>query len=215
MPSAPFVSFSSKYVVLSGENIDTDQIIPARFLTTTERHGLGAFAFHDRRYDAHGSLRLDFALNAPTASGASVLVAGRNFGCGSSREHAVWALMDAGFRAVISESFADIFRGNALGNGLLPIEVDEGVVRSLVDTLEAGTPGPGEPRVVHVNINEQTLTLPGGRAVAFAVPPFAKHCLIHGIDEMDFILRAGDEIATYERRNPARVNTIGRGAVVA
>jgi 3-isopropylmalate/(R)-2-methylmalate dehydratase small subunit len=215
MPSTPFVSFSSKYVVLSSENIDTDQIIPARFLTTTERHGLGAFAFHDRRYDAHGNPRCDFALNAPTASGAAVLVAGRNFGCGSSREHAVWALMDAGFRAVVSESFADIFRANALGNGLLPIAVDKDVVRSLVDTVDAGTPGSGAPRVVHVNINEQTLTLPEGRAIAFAVPPFAKHCLIHGIDEMDFVLGASDEVAMYERRNPARVTTIGQGAVSA
>jgi 3-isopropylmalate/(R)-2-methylmalate dehydratase small subunit len=182
-PAAPVWTFESTYVALPSENVDTDQIIPARFLTTTQRTGLGRHAFQDRRYRADGTPEPDFPLNRPEAAGAAVLVAGHNFGCGSSREHAVWALMDAGFRAVVSSGFADIFRGNALGNGLLPVEVPPDALAALLAARPAGAR-------VRVDLDARTLTLPGGRAVRFPVPPFARHCLLRGIDELGFLLAA-------------------------
>jgi 3-isopropylmalate/(R)-2-methylmalate dehydratase small subunit len=196
-------AFESTYVALASENIDTDQIIPARFLTTTQRTGLGPHAFHDRRYRADGSPAPDFPLNEPDATGAGILVTGRNFGCGSSREHAVWALLDAGFRAVVSTEFADIFRGNALGNGLLPIQIDADSVAMLL------APERIRSRRLAVDLETQTLTLPDGRAVAFPVPAFARHCLLRGIDELGFLLHADAEIAAYEASHPARVRTHG------
>jgi 3-isopropylmalate/(R)-2-methylmalate dehydratase small subunit len=191
----PITTFSSTYAALDVADVDTDQIIPARYLTTTERDGLGKFAFNDWRYLADGSPNPDFVLNKPNAAGANVLVAGRNFGCGSSREHAVWALMSTGFRAVISSAFADIFRGNALGNGLLPVQLDEKIVNDLLAR------GGGN---VTVNLVDQTVTLPDRRTVKFSVPPFAKHCLINGVDELGFLLDASDDVARYERTRAPR-----------
>ena len=200
MPREPYHAFASRYVALPRENVDTDQIIPARFLTTTERVGLGRHAFHDWRYRADGTPDPDFALNRTDAAGARILVAGRNFGCGSSREHAVWALVDAGFRAVVSSGFADIFRGNALGNGLLPVQVPPDALAALLDGAAAG----GELRV---DLATRTLGLPDGAAVEFPVPPFARHCLLHGVDELEFLLGQDEGIAAHERRHPARVDT--------
>ena len=194
-------TFSSTYVRLPRENIDTDQIIPARFLTTTSREGLGPHAFQDWRYLADGSPDPDFALNQAAARGACVLVAGHNFGCGSSREHAVWALRGVGFRAIISSTFADIFRGNALGNGLLPIQVT-------VDVLAELLADPRPEARLGVNLQNETVTLPDGTAIAFTIPPFARHCLLHDIDEMQFILGANREIDDYERRHPAPIDTL-------
>ena len=203
MPSTPFTPFTSPYVVLPTDNIDTDQIIPARFLKTTERSGRGTLAFYDWRTRPDGTPNPDFVLNRPDAQNAQVLVAGRNFGCGSSREHAVWALQGAGLRAIVSTEFADIFRGNALGNGLLPIQVDADTIEQLVHAARSGD----GPRVT-VDLESQTLTLPTGNVAWFPVPPFAKHCLLHGIDEMEFLLGAHDAVDDYEARRPARVNTL-------
>lgn len=199
-------TFSSPFVVLPRENIDTDQIIPARFLTTTSREGLGPHAFQDWRYLAGGSPNPEFPLNQPAAAGARVLVAGHNFGCGSSREHAVWALKGAGFRAVISSAFADIFRGNALGNGLLPIQVDTEVLANLISHARPG-------QRLRVDLERCILTLPGGNAVPFAVPSFARHCLLHGMDEMQFLLETGTEADVHEARYPASIDTRSAGAL--
>ena len=207
MPREPYTAFTSPYVALPRENVDTDQIIPARFLTTTERDGLGRHAFNDWRHRPDGTPDPDFVLNRPEAAGARVLVAGRNFGCGSSREHAVWALLGAGFRAVVSSDFADIFRGNALGNGLLPVQVPPEVLERLLGATAGGE--------LHVDLAAQTLRLPDGAAVSFPVPPFARHCLLHGIDELEFLLGHDGEIAGYERRHPARVHTAPVAEAVA
>jgi 3-isopropylmalate/(R)-2-methylmalate dehydratase small subunit len=193
--------FSSTYVVLPTENVDTDQIIPARFLTTTDRVGLGPNAFNDWRYLADGSPNPDFVLNKPESVGAQVLVAGHNFGCGSSREHAVWALAGAGFRAVVSSTFADIFRGNALGNGLLPIQVSPEVLAKLMSTHTPTTR-------VAVNLETSTLTLPDGETVHFPVPPFSKYCLLNGIDELGFLLGTSAEVARYELARPSTFSTL-------
>ena len=197
-------AFTSTYLRLPRENIDTDQIIPARFLTTTSRDGLGPQAFHDWRYQADDSPTPDFPLNQTAAREAHVLVAGHNFGCGSSREHAVWALQGAGFRAIVSSAFADIFQGNALGNGLLPIQVDAEVLRSLLadDRQDA---------LLRVDLEQSTLTLPDGSPVSFSLPPFARHCLLHGIDEMQFLLGAVGDVSDYELRHPASIDTLSEG----
>jgi len=194
--------FSSTYVVLPSENVDTDQIIPARFLTTTDREGLGPNAFNDWRYLADGSPNPDFVLNKPESKGAEVLVAGHNFGCGSSREHAVWALAGAGFRAVVSSTFADIFRGNALGNGLLPIQVSPEVLAKLMASHTPTTR-------VSVDLEASTLTLPDGETVSFPVPPFSKYCLLNGIDEMGFLLKTAGDVSGYEKAHPTSFSTLG------
>jgi 3-isopropylmalate/(R)-2-methylmalate dehydratase small subunit len=186
----PFTTLTSSTVVLPSTNIDTDQIIPARFLTTTTRHGLGAHLFEDRRYDEHHALRADFPLNRPQAAGR-ILVAGRNFGCGSSREHAPWALLDYGFRAVISSEIADIFSNNSLKNGLLPVVVDE----TTNDWLIAH---PGVE--LTLDVASATLTLPGGARVSFPLEPFARHCLLEGVDELGFLLSRRAQIDAYERQ---------------
>jgi 3-isopropylmalate/(R)-2-methylmalate dehydratase small subunit len=191
----PIATLVSPYVAIPAVNIDTDQIIPARFLKTTERAGLGPRAFYDWRYTADGSPRPDFPLNTPDGKAARILVAGRNFGCGSSREHAVWALLDAGIRAVVSSEFADIFRGNALGNGLLPVQIDEEIVQELIQTASV-------PSSLTVDLESQTLTLADGRTVTFPVPPFAKTCLLRGIDELGFLIDAAPEIERHERERP-------------
>jgi 3-isopropylmalate/(R)-2-methylmalate dehydratase small subunit len=185
----PIRTFSSRTVVLPFTNIDTDQIIPARFLTTTTKEGLGKQAFADWRYDAAGAPQADFVLNRPEAAGCSILVAGRNFGCGSSREHAPWALLDCGFRAVISTEIADIFRNNSLKNGLLPIVVDEQTHAWLLQNPGAS---------VKVDLQTSTLTLPNDIAVEFPIEAFARYCLLNGVDELGFLLQQADAIARYE-----------------
>ena len=183
----------SRTVVLPASNIDTDQIIPARFLTTTTRQGLGKNLFADWRYQPDGTPKTDFALNRPEAAGAQVLVAGRNLGCGSSREHAPWALLDYGFRAVISTEIADIFRNNSLKNGLLPIVVDQDTGRWLLDN-------PGAE--ITVDLEATRLVLPDGRSVSFPIDPFARYCLLNGIDELGFLLQQDAKIAAYENSHP-------------
>jgi 3-isopropylmalate/(R)-2-methylmalate dehydratase small subunit len=207
MPSTPFRNIDGRYVILEKDDIDTDQIIPARFLKTVDRDGLGIHAFHDWRYDPTGEPRPDFVLNRGDASGAEVLVAGRNFGCGSSREHAVWALMAAGFRAVVSTAFADIFRGNALGNGLLPVEVDDNVIRALIDARATNA----DARV-QVNLSSQTLTLPDGRSVGFPIAAFAKRCILEGVDEIDVLLGEGSRIDAFEAAHSAAISTLPEAA---
>jgi 3-isopropylmalate/(R)-2-methylmalate dehydratase small subunit len=179
----------SRTVVIASENIDTDQIIPARFLTTTSREGLGRHLFADRRFDADGAPRPDFVLNAPEAAGCRILVAGRNFGCGSSREHAPWALRDYGFRAVISTGIADIFRSNALRNGLLPVVIDDDSHGWLVDN-------PGAELVV--DLQQQDVVLPDGRRASFEVEAFSRYCLLNGVDPLGFLLGKGAEIRRFE-----------------
>jgi 3-isopropylmalate/(R)-2-methylmalate dehydratase small subunit len=186
----PIRTFSSRTVVLPYTNIDTDQIIPARFLTTTTKEGLGKQAFADWRYDATGAPKADFLLNRPEAAGCTILVAGRNFGCGSSREHAPWALLDYGFRAVVSTEIADIFRSNSLKNGLLPIVVDEQAHAWLL-----ANPGAS----VKVDLQASTLTLPDGVAVEFPIEAFARYCLLNGVDELGFLLQQADAIERYEQ----------------
>ena len=176
----PFTNFESRMVRLPINNIDTDQIIPARFLKTTSKQGLDKQLFNDWRYDAEGKPRADFALNRSDTQGAQVLLAGDNFGCGSSREHAPWALTQFGFRAVISTSFADIFKQNALKNSLLPIVVPADVHAELFESPQDA--------VVKIDLPGQTLTTPSGRAVEFPVDAFSKHCLVNGVDELGYIL---------------------------
>jgi 3-isopropylmalate/(R)-2-methylmalate dehydratase small subunit len=188
----PFTRFESRVVKLPIDNIDTDQIIPARFLKTISKAGLGDQLFYDWRYDASGAPRPDFVLNQPGAKGAEILLAGDNFGCGSSREHAPWALTQFGFRAVVSTSFADIFRQNALKNSLLPIIVPRDVHAELFAL---------DPEAkLTVDLALQTLTLPNGHAVEFPVDPFAKHCLLNGVDELGYILQQEAAIAAFEKR---------------
>ncbi|HEX2493726.1 MAG TPA: 3-isopropylmalate dehydratase small subunit [Steroidobacter sp.] len=186
----PISSIESHTVVLPFTNIDTDQIIPARFLTTTTKEGLGRQAFADWRYDSAGAVKPDFILNRPEAAGCSILVAGRNFGCGSSREHAPWALLDCGFRAVISTEIADIFRNNSLKNGLLPIVVDE-------DTHAWLLANPGA--LVRIDLQTSSLALPTGRTSTFPIEAFARYCLLNGTDEFGFLLQQAPAIERYER----------------
>ena len=184
--------FTSRYVILPIENIDTDQIIPARFLKTTDKQGLGAAAFYDWRCDATGVSNPEFVLNTPDAHDAHILVAGHNFGCGSSREHAPWALIGADFRAIISSSFADIFRNNALKNGLLPIQVDPTVLHHLMQTPARGP--------ITVDLERQTITAADGISATFPIDPFAKHCLLHGVDQMGFLLDLDSAITSFEQK---------------
>jgi 3-isopropylmalate/(R)-2-methylmalate dehydratase small subunit len=187
----PIKTIRSKTAVLPLENIDTDQIIPARFLRATTRDGFGKNLFADWRYDADGKPKPDFLLNQPQAAGCTILVAGKNFGCGSSREHAPWALTDYGFRAVVSTEFADIFRNNSLKNGLVPVLVDETTSRWLL-----ANPGAD----VTVDLDSTTLTLPTGVRAKFPLEPFARYCLMNGVDELGFLLSKAPEIDAYERR---------------
>ena len=198
----PFTTLTSSCVVLPAENVDTDQIIPARFLKTIDRRGLGAHLFADWRADAHGNPRADFPLNSPDAAGAAILVAGHNFGCGSSREHAPWALLDFGFRAVISTGFADIFRNNALKTGLLPVALSTSAHSSLLKQLADAPRAP-----VTIDLETQTATLPDGTRHSFTVDPFARHCLLNGVDELGFLLELEPAIAAYESTHSSRVCT--------
>jgi 3-isopropylmalate/(R)-2-methylmalate dehydratase small subunit len=192
-----FTTLRSRAVVLPTNDIDTDQIIPARFLKTTDKAGLGASLFADWRYGPDGAPRAEFPLNAARAKGCEILLAGDNFGCGSSREHAPWALTGFGFRAVISTRFADIFRNNALKNGLLPVAVDAATHAAILSQLAK------EPEAeLSVDLASQTLTLPEGRTAPFPVDAFSKACLLNGVDELGYILRFEDRIAAHERNAP-------------
>lgn len=180
----------SRTVVLPTKDIDTDQIIPARFLTTTSREGLGEFLFYDLRYTGEGDLNESFVLNTPQADGCAILVAGNNLGCGSSREHAPWALLDYGFRAVISTEIADIFRNNSLKNGLIPIVVDQ-------TTHEYLLTNPGIE--LDIDIAQSTLILADGKVIEFPIDGFARHCLVEGIDQLGFLRQQMDSVEDFER----------------
>jgi 3-isopropylmalate/(R)-2-methylmalate dehydratase small subunit len=180
---------SSRTVVLPVADVDTDQIIPARFLTTTTRDGLGDHLFHDWRFNRDGTKNPTFVLNTAAARDCTILVAGRNFGCGSSREHAPWALLDFGMRAVISTEIADIFRSNALKNGFIPIVVDEATHAWLLDN---------EGAEVSIDVAASTLTLPNGSSVPFPIDKFARHCLVEGIDQLGFLQQHADDIGEFE-----------------
>jgi 3-isopropylmalate/(R)-2-methylmalate dehydratase small subunit len=201
-----FKTFTSRLAPLPIDNIDTDQIIPARFLKTISMQGLGDQLFYDWRYDAGGNPNPEFLLNKPEGRAAEVLLAGDNFGCGSSREHAPWALTQYGFRAVISTSFADIFRGNALKNSLLPIVVPPEVHAALFKAV-ADNPA----ATVTVDLSQQKVTLPDGSAVTFPIDEFAKHCMLEGVDELGYILKQEPAIAAYEATRPLTINTTNAG----
>jgi 3-isopropylmalate/(R)-2-methylmalate dehydratase small subunit len=191
MTMEPVTRINGRTVVLALDDVDTDQIIPARFLTTTVRQGLGQHLFADWRYDADGSENADFVLNQPDAAGAAVLVAGRNFGCGSSREHAPWALLDNGFAAVISTEIADIFLNNSLKNGLIPVIVDEETHRWLLDH-------PGVE--VSVDVDALELVIPEHDPIPFDIDRFARHCLLNGIDQLGYLLQHSEAIDAHEDR---------------
>ena len=201
----PFATFQGTVAVLLRDNIDTDQIIPARFLKTVSKEGLGEHLFHDWRYDGEGRPDPDFPLNQPVVRGAAILLAGDNFGCGSSREHAPWALLDFGFRAIVSTSFADIFRQNALKNGLVPMAVSPGAHARLVDLVRRQ-----RETTLAVDLARQALILPDGSIVEFPIDGFAKHCLLHGVDELGYVLQHEADIARHEREHQACVNTLGQ-----
>ncbi len=184
-------TITSRPVVLPVENVDTDQIIPARFLKATSKVGLGSKLFADWRFAADGAPKQDFVLNQSAAAGAAVLVAGDNFGCGSSREHAPWALVDYGFRAVVSTSIADIFRNNSLKNGLVPIVVDAATHAKLLAAPNTQ---------VTVSVADQTLTLSDGTRASFPIEPFARFCLLNGVDELQFLLSHEAAIAAFEAK---------------
>lgn len=185
-----FKALKSRSVVLRETNIDTDQIIPARFLSTTERAGLGKHAFNDWRWQADGSPNPEFAFNQPENAGRCILLAGRNFGCGSSREHAPWALTDLGLRAIVSSEIADIFRSNSLKNGLLPIVLDEDIVQSLMQR-------PDDELVIDIATRE--LRTPDGSTFRFPLDAFSQTCLIEGVDELGYLLAREDAIHRFEQ----------------
>ena len=195
----PFLPFESRLVPMPNNNIDTDQIIPARFLKTTSKEGLDKQLFCDWRYDAQGNPKPDFILNTPRGQGAAILLAGDNFGCGSSREHAPWALTQFGFRAVISTSFADIFKGNALKNSLLPIVVPHDIHTKLFALPEDAK--------IKVDLATQTITSPDGQRVEFPVDQFMKTCLLEGIDELGWILKQEPAIAAFEKGRVGSIDT--------
>ena len=192
---AQFTTLTSRMVPLPVENVDTDQIIPARFLKAIDKNGMGEALFADWRYNPDGSPKPGFAFNDPKYQGAQILLAGDNFGCGSSREHAPWALTGYGFRAVISTSFADIFRNNALKNNLLPIIVDAKTLKSLFDLVEEAPAAK-----ITVDLEAQSVTLPDGSTVSFPIDPFSKTCLSQGVDQLGYIKSFEEKIAAFENR---------------
>jgi len=197
------MQFDSTVTQIQVDNIDTDQIIPARFLKTISKDGLGDQLFFDWRYNADGSPKPEFILNTEKAKASKVLFAGDNFGCGSSREHAPWALTQYGFQAVISTSFADIFKQNSLKNRLLPLVVSKEVHQQLREALEAN------PDLrVSVNIEAQTFTWPGGPVAFFPIDAFAKHCLLAGVDEIGYVQQHEEQIKAYEASRFATLNTL-------
>ncbi len=199
----PITTFTGKVVAIPIENIDTDQIIPARFLKTTNKDGLGDALFSDWRYNADGSPKPDFILNRPEVQGAQILIAGDNFGCGSSREHAPWALVGYGFQAVISTFFADIFRSNSLKNGLLPIIVDQETHQQLMSMAEEDP-----TTTVMIDLANQRVVLPDGRGVEFPIDAFTKHCLLNGVDQMGFLLGEDVAIQEFEAAHATRIATV-------
>jgi 3-isopropylmalate/(R)-2-methylmalate dehydratase small subunit len=198
----PFATFTSALIPLPAENVDTDQIIPARFLKTTEKSGLADALFYDWRYDAEGAPRPDFVINRPEMQGRQILLAGDNFGAGSSREHAPWALTSWGIRAILSTSFADIFRSNALKNGLLPVEVDADTHRALFDLVTADPDAE-----LSVDLEAQAVHLPGDQDIAFDIDPFARRMLLDGTDEIGWLLARTDAIDAWEAAHSARIDT--------
>jgi 3-isopropylmalate/(R)-2-methylmalate dehydratase small subunit len=203
----PIKAFTSTVVTVPIENIDTDQIIPARFLKTTNKQGLGEQLFYDWRYDQDGKPKPDFILNQEAAKGANILLAGNNFGCGSSREHAPWALQGFGFKAVISTYFADIFKGNALKNGLLPIQVDAPTHRELLDLTQRHS-----NVQISVDLEKQMIALPDGREVKFPIDGFARQCLLQGVDQLGYLVAMEDRISAYEHTYAGRVVTTAPSA---
>ena len=199
-----FTQFASRMVAIIADNVDTDQIIPARFLKTISKEGLGDQLFYDWRYDAEGKPKADFILNHPLAKQAQILLTGDNFGCGSSREHAPWALTQYGFRAVVAPSFADIFKQNALKNSLLPIEVSRATHELLLQMhLE-------NPMLrVRIDLEKQRLILPTGQGIKFPIDEFARRCLLDGVDDIGYVLGQEAAIAAYEARRELAVNTLG------
>ncbi len=198
-----FTTLTAKMVVIPTENIDTDQIIPARFLKVTDKNGLGDNLFSDWRYNEDGSPKPDFILNTEQGKQAQILVAGDNFGCGSSREHAPWAIMGYGFRAVVSTSFADIFRNNSLKLGLVPVVVDKDTHYQLLSLVEE-EPG----TTVTIDLEAQTLQLPDGRKVSFPIDNFSKTCILKGVDQLGYLQSHADEVLEFEAGYPDRVNTL-------
>jgi 3-isopropylmalate/(R)-2-methylmalate dehydratase small subunit len=194
----PYRALKARIAVLPQENIDTDQIIPARFLKVTDKAGVGAHLFEDLRRNADGSMKADFPLNKKENEGAGILLAGRNFGCGSSREHAPWALVSGGFKAVISTSFADIFKNNSLKNGLLPIVVDAATWSALAQLAAQG----GE---AGIDLESQEVTWPGG-TTRFEVDAFARTCLLNGTDELGYIFGLDQHIAAFEERRKSEAH---------
>ena len=192
---AKFTTLTARAVPLTADNVDTDQIIPARFLKVTEKHGLGDSLFSDWRYHEDGSPKKDFVLNEPESQGAQILIAGHNFGSGSSREHAPWALVSWGFRAIISTGFADIFKSNALKNGLLPVEVTPDVHNELMQAvqLDRGTK-------ITIDLPTQSVTGLGSLEATFPIDEFSKHCLLEGIDQLGYLLAFDDQITKYEQQ---------------
>ena len=198
-----FTKLTATMVAIPTENIDTDQIIPARFLKVTDKEGLGDNLFCDWRYNADGSPKEDFVLNTEQGKNAAILVAGDNFGCGSSREHAPWAIMGYGFRAVISTGFADIFRNNSLKLGLLPVIVDTQTHLQLLSLIEE------EPDTrITIDLDSQTVQLPDGRSVGFPIDNFSKTCILDGIDQLGYLQGHASAVETYEAAHPDRVNTL-------
>jgi 3-isopropylmalate/(R)-2-methylmalate dehydratase small subunit len=189
-----FTTLTSRVVCLPVNNVDTDQIIPARFLKTTDKSGLGASLFADWRYLQDGSPDPDFVLNRPESQGAQILLAGDNFGCGSSREHAPWALLGYGFRAVISTAFADIFYNNALKNGLLPVTIEPQAHRRLLELLASAPQAE-----LTIDLARQKVTLPDGSEIEFQIDAFARTCLLNGVDELGYLLGLEDKILAYEK----------------
>lgn len=193
----PFQKLTATAVPLRAENVDTDQIIPARFLTAVTKEGMGDGLFASWRYNADGTPKPDFVLNQPEYQGAQVLIAGRNFGSGSSREHAVWALTEYGFKAVITPGFGDIFYNNSLKNGLLPIALPTETVNLLLDLVEEEPETP-----LTIDLANQTVTLPDGQQHGFEIDPFRKLCLLEGVDDLGYILSKEDKIAAFEAASP-------------
>lgn len=198
----PITKITSRLVPLPNENVDTDIIVPARFLKVTDKAGMDQYLFRDWRFDEAGKPLPDFILNQPRAKGAQILLAGRNFGSGSSREHAPWALLAFGFRALLSTSFADIFQGNALKNGLLPVVIPPDVHADLFRQVEKN------PNLeVTVELASQTVTLPDGKTVSFPIDNFSKQCLLAGVDQLGYLLKQESHIRAYEASHPPRVRT--------
>ena len=198
----PFTKITSRMVPLPIDNIDTDIIVPARFLKVTDKAGMDQYLFRDWRFESDGTPKPDFILNQPRAKGAQVLLAGKNFGSGSSREHAPWALMAFGFRVVISTSFADIFNGNSLKNGLLPVVVPAETHADLFRLVERDPDA-----AVTIDLASQTLTLPGGQTANFPIDNFSKQCLLAGVDQLGYVLKQDAHIRAYEASHPAAVET--------